>query len=200
MSQEIRYRVTLVIVVVLAMAIGGYHRRKAAASGEKISWKEEGYTFAIALRLSGLALWISTAAYLLAPGSVRWAALPLPEWLRWVGAGSGLLGSALMYWTMSSLGKNLTDTVVTRRDATLVTTGPYRWVRHPFYVTAAILMASVTLLTASWLIGVCSLVILTLLAIRTPKEEQMLIARFGEGYREYMRRTGRFWPRVSPRA
>ena len=58
-----------------------------------------------------------------------------------------------MYWTLSSLGTNLTDTVVTRAEATLVTHGPYRWVRHPYYVTAALLMGSVTLLTANWLIG-----------------------------------------------
>lgn len=51
-------------------------------------------------------------------------------------------------------------------------TFPYRWVRHPFYVTAALLMASVTLLTANWLIGLSSLIVLTLLAVRTPKEEE----------------------------
>jgi len=37
-----------------------------------------------------------------------------------------------MYWTLSNLGKNLTDTVVTRAGATLVTTGPYRLVRLSF--------------------------------------------------------------------
>jgi protein-S-isoprenylcysteine O-methyltransferase Ste14 len=72
-------------------------------------------------------------------------------------------------------------------------------VRHPFYVTAALLMASVTLLTANWLIGLCSLLVLGLLAIRTPKEEQMLLARFGQQYRDYMAGTGRFWPRTSAR-
>lgn len=100
-----------------------------------------------------------------------------------------------MYWTLSSLGKNLTDTVVTRAKATLVTNGPYRWVRHPFYVTAAILMASVTVLTANWFIGISSLAVLALLAVRTPKEEQMLIERFGQDYRDYMAKTGRFVPK-----
>lgn len=78
----------------------------------------------------------------------------------------------LMYWTLSSLGKNLTDTVVTRAEATLVTSGPYRWVRHPFYVTAVLLMASVTLLTANWFIGVSSVAVLCSSAIRTPKEDK----------------------------
>ena len=107
-----------------------------------------------------------------------------------------IASTALLYWTFSSLGKNLTDTVVTRRDAVLVTHGPYRWVRHPFYVCAALLMASVTILTANWLIGITSLMVLILLAIRTPKEERMLIQRFGDDYRHYIETTGKFVPRL----
>lgn len=61
-----------------------------------------------------------------------------------------------------------------------------------YYVVAALLMASMTVLTASWLIGLSSLFVLVLLALRTPKAEQMLIDRFGEPYRDDMMRTGRF--------
>jgi protein-S-isoprenylcysteine O-methyltransferase Ste14 len=135
--------------------------------------------------------------YLIFPAYFQWASMMLPTWLRWSGVVVGVLCSLLMYGTLSSLGKNLTDTVVTRAEAKLVTHGPYRWVRHPFYVTAALLMASVTLLTANWLIGVSSLAVLGLLAIRTPKEEQMLIQRFGQQYRDYMAKTGRFIPWTS---
>lgn len=102
-----------------------------------------------------------------------------------------------MYWTLNSLGRNLTDTVGTRAEATLVTHGPYRCVRHPFYVITALLMASVTVLAANWLIGASSLLVMGLLAIRTPKEEQMLIERFGQQYRDYVEKTGRFVPRIS---
>jgi len=196
MPSENPYRLALVVVIVLTMAVTVYHRIQAASSGEKISHKDEGYLFAIVLRLAGLCLWISTFGYLLFPAAVQWTTMPLPNWLRWFGVVTGSLCSLLMYWTLSSLGKNLTDTVVTRAEATLVTHGPYRWVRHPFYVTAALLMASVTLLTANWLIGLSSIVVLGLLAVRTPKEERMLIERFGQQYRDYMAKTGRFIPRV----
>jgi len=197
MPLENPFRISLVVVVLLTMVVGAYHRWQAASSGEKISHKEEGYVFAIVLRLAGLCLLIATFGYLLFPASFQWAAMSLPTWIRWFGAGLGAGCSVLMYWTLSSLGKNLTDTVVTRAKATLVTHGPYRWVRHPFYVMAALLMASGTLLTANWLFGLSSLVVLTLLAIRTPKEERMLIERFGDDYRKYMARTGRFFPRAS---
>lgn len=195
MSREDPFRIALVVVMALTMAVTVYHRLQAARPGEKISHREEGYLFTAVLRLCGLLLWVATFGYLFFPDRFAWAALPLPIWLRWVGVISGALCALLMYWTLSSLGKNLTDTVVTRQNATLVTHGPYRWVRHPFYVTAALLMASVTVLTASGFIGVSSLLVLSLLTIRTPKEEQMLIARFGQSYRDYMARTGRFVPR-----
>lgn len=196
MSREDPFRIALVVVMTLTMAVTVYHRLQAARTGEKISHREEGYLFTAVLRLFGLVLWVATFGYLFFPDRFAWAALPLPTWLRWVGVISGALCSLLMYWTLSSLGKNLTDTVVTRQNATLVTQGPYRWVRHPFYVTAALLMASVTLLTANGFIGVSSLLVLSLLTIRTPKEEQMLVARFGQSYRDYMARTGRFVPRL----
>jgi protein-S-isoprenylcysteine O-methyltransferase Ste14 len=196
MEEETPFRIALAVVLVLTMAVTIHHRRRAA-SGERISHKEEGYLFAIVLRLAGLCLWISTFAYLLFPESVQWAAMPIPIWLRWLGAGVGALCWLLMFWTLSSLGKNLTDTVVTRAAATLVTHGPYRWVRHPFYVTAALLMLAVTLLSANGLIGLSSLLILVLLGLRTPKEERMLIERFGQQYRDYAARTGRYFPRIS---
>lgn len=195
MTSEDPFRVALVIVILLNMTVTVRYRLQAASSGERISHKDEGYVFAAVLRLAGLALWASTLAYLLHPPSVQWAALPLPAWARWGGVAAGALCSLLMYWTLSTLGRNLTDTVVTRAQASLVTHGPYRWVRHPFYVTAALLMASVTVLTANGLIGLSSLLVLVLLAVRTPKEEQMLVERFGQPYRDYMARTGRFFPR-----
>lgn len=194
MPSETPFRIALVVVIALTTVVTVYHRLQAASFGEKISHESEGYVFAAVLRLAGLCLWISTLVYLIAPSVVQWASVPLPTWMRWGGVAAGLACSLLMYWTLSSLGKNLTDTVVTRAEATLVTHGPYRWVRHPFYVTAAALMASVTLLTANWLIGLSSLVVLFLLAVRTPKEEQMLIERFGQQYRDYMSKTGRFIP------
>lgn len=196
MPSETPFRIALVFVIVLTMAVTLYHRFQAAKSGETISWKDEGYLFAISLRLAGFCLWIITFGYLLVPAGFQWGAFPLPEWIRWVGVVAGALCSLLMYWTLSSLGKNLTDTVVTRKDAILVTHGPYRWIRHPFYVTAALLMASVTILTANWLIGLSSLIVLVLLAVRTPKEEAMLIERFGQPYQDYMVKTGRFVPRL----
>ena len=195
MDSELLFRVALGIILCRSALIGLVHRIHAAAAGGKVSRREEGYLFAAILRLTGLALFVATLVHLIAPESVAWAAIPIPVWARWGGAITGLLATTLMNVTLSTLGKNLTDTVVPRDNATLVTRGPYRWVRHPFYTTAALLMASVTVLTANWLIGLLSVLVLTLLAIRTPKEEAKLLERFGPAYQHYMASTGRYLPR-----
>ena len=180
MAGEIPFRIGLIVMFSLSMSIGIYYRLQAAASGDKISHVEEGYAFAAFLRLSGLALWLLTATYLIAPAAIQTCRFPLPDPIRYGAIVAGSACSLLMWWTLASLGKNLTDTVVTRSTATLVTSGPYRWVRHPFYVTAALLMTSATLITANWAIGASSVLVLTLLAIRTPLEEQKLVERFGQ--------------------
>jgi protein-S-isoprenylcysteine O-methyltransferase Ste14 len=189
------YRIALLLMFVVAMSIGIGHRWRARTS-EKFDRRQEGLAVAVTLRLAGLAIWLATFVYLIWPSAISWASLPLPNWLRWSGAAFGVAGSGMMYWTLSNLGKNLTDTVSTRHDATLVTSGPYRFVRHPFYVTAALLFLGASLLSANWLFFAGGFAAMAMLMIRTPKEERKLIEKFGDPYRDYMARTGRFIPRI----
>jgi protein-S-isoprenylcysteine O-methyltransferase Ste14 len=195
MASEAPFRVALLSIFGLTVAIVGYWRWQAATSGERISRKDEGILLGVSLRLAGLGLWVATLAYLIDPESVGWAQLPIPTGARWLGGALGGLFIGLISWTLANLGKNLTDTVVTRTGATLITSGPYRLVRHPFYVSVGLLILAVTLLTANWFIGLSGLAVVILLVVRTPKEEQKLIERFGDQYRAYIETTGKFWPK-----
>lgn len=142
---------------------------------------------------------VGLIAFLIEPNLMAWAAFPLPNWTRWTGAGLGIAACGLLVWTFRSLGHNLTDTVVTRRNATLITHGPYRWVRHPFYLTFALGVAGSTLITANAFLAIFGTAAFLVIAARTSIEEQKLIERFGGDYRDYMRRTGRFLPRIRGR-
>src|SRR5205085_7237790 len=115
-----------------------------------------------------------------------WAAAPFPEWVRWLGIAAGLSGGITGIWTVRTLGPNLTDTVVTREHHTLVLAGPYRWVRHPFYGSVALLLAAFAFGAANWLILAGGILLVTLLVVRTDREEERLVARFGDTYRGYM--------------
>ncbi len=100
---------------------------------------------------------------------------------------------------MSSLGQNLTDTVVTRKDHTLVTSGPYRFVRHPFYDAAALYFLAISLVAANWFLGLACALVFALIVVRTRREEDRLLARFGDDYRRYTEQTGRFLPGIRAR-
>jgi protein-S-isoprenylcysteine O-methyltransferase Ste14 len=196
MDAELPFRIVTVLVFLPAALIAFYFRLRARRADERLDRRQEGLLLAVSLRLAGLSLLAMTLAYVCRPASMHWSQVNLPDWLRWSGIVPGLIGAVLMYLTLSSLGRNLTDTVSTRRDATLVTRGPYRWVRHPFYVTAALSMLAVAWLTANVGIAVAGMLVITLLVIRTPIEEQKLIERFGDEYRRYMAVTGRFFPKL----
>ena len=127
---------------------------------------------------------------------MEWSRLDLSPWLRWSGAGLGAASLPLAHWVFSSIGENITPTVTTRRDHELVTDGLYRWVRHPQYSVGSTFWVSLSLLAANWFMGLASLLVLAMLLVRLPKEEEKLIERFGDEYREYMKRTGRLLPRT----
>ena len=134
-------------------------------------------------------------AFLIRPSWMAWSAVTLPVWLRWTGVGLGALGGFLVVWTLRTLGMNLTDTVVTRRAHTLVTGGPYRWVRHPFYVAALLMFLGNSLAAANGFLFAGGLIAFILLAARSRIEERKLLERFGEPYRTYREHTGRFLPK-----
>ncbi len=194
MSDDQLFRLILLAGFVIFMPIGIYHRLKAR-TGEKLDRRQEGLFILVTLRLVGVAGMAGLIAYLINPACLAWAAVPLLVWLRWTGVGLAVIAGWLLVWMFRTLGRNLTDTVVTRKQHTLVTTGPYRWVRHPFYSSAALLILGNSFAAANWFFFVAGCLMLLLLVIRTRKEEQNLIARFGDEYRNYMQRTGRFVPR-----
>jgi protein-S-isoprenylcysteine O-methyltransferase Ste14 len=175
--------------------IGVYHRIRAR-TGEPIDRKQEGWPILLSLRLLALAALVAIIAFMIEPGWMAWSAVPLPGPLRWTGVATGIAGGCLLVWTFRSLGRNLTDTVVTRQNAYLVTHGPYRWVRHPFYLAFALCMLTNALITANAFIAATGLAAFLVMVARTSIEERKLVERFGDAYREYMRSTGRFWPRV----
>ena len=195
MSHDQTFRIVLMVVLLVVMPIGMYHRVKSQATREKLDRRQEGVFILATLRPAGAAFWLATIAWMIDPGWMAWASMPVPVWVRWAGTALIVAASGLVVWTFRSLGPNLTDTVVTRRTHTLVLHGPYRWIRHPFYVSVALLMMAVSLIAANWFLLLTGVVTFGLLVHRTRIEEENLVARFGDRYRSYMAQTERFRPR-----
>jgi protein-S-isoprenylcysteine O-methyltransferase Ste14 len=117
--------------------------------------------------------------------------------VRWTGVALGLLVVPSIWWVLSTIGANVSETVLTKAQHRLVTAGPYAWVRHPLYAVGIVLFLSVALIAANWFILLWTA--LTAAAVRfvvIPQEEANLIAAFGDAYRTYQGRTGALLPRL----
>jgi protein-S-isoprenylcysteine O-methyltransferase Ste14 len=114
-----------------------------------------------------------------------------------MGIGIAIVGFALLQWAQNSLGKNWSDTPRMIKEQALVTSGPYRWIRHPIYSAFLLILGSTALISANWLVGL-PWVATTLIEVasRIKFEEALMIEFFGDRYRDYMKKTGRFAPRI----
>jgi protein-S-isoprenylcysteine O-methyltransferase Ste14 len=195
MNHDEPYRTIAAVLALVIFPLMLYFRLKSRTN-ERLDRRQEGLFVLLTLRPIGLTTMFAVVAYLASPASMAWAAAPFPLWLRWAGVGEAVAAGLLIIWTMRTLGRNLTDTVVTRKDHTLVVNGPYRFVRHPFYVALALWMTAFSFMAANWFLLAGGLVVLALLVIRTDAEEARLVARFGDAYKDYMTRTGRFLPKL----
>ncbi|MGH6821789.1 MAG: methyltransferase family protein [bacterium] len=196
MTGETPFRVALAFIIVPWMALGVTFRGRAAKAGGQVDRSAEGPVLLVARVVLGLSGLLSLLAYWLNPAWMDWASVPLPAWLRWVGAGFCVAGLPLLFWVLTSLGLNISDTVAPRPNATLVTSGPYRWVRHPFYTFHVLSLVGFPLVMANWFVAVLALSGGVMVYFRALKEEALLKERFGDAYVKYAQQAGRFFPRL----
>jgi protein-S-isoprenylcysteine O-methyltransferase len=108
-----------------------------------------------------------------------------------------LFGSLLRRYCWRTLGEYFTGDVKARTGQPVITTGPYRWVRHPSYTAGMIMFIGIGLALGSWF----SFLLLTIATIvtytyRVIVEERVLLTTLGEAYGSYMKERKRFVPYI----
>lgn len=120
----------------------------------------------------------------------------LPSWTGWAGTLIFLAALWLLWRAHSDLGQNWSQTLALREEHELITHGVYRRVRHPMYAAFWLWAIAEALLLHNRIAGFSQLVSLAgLCFLRVPREERMMLDRFGGEYQDYMNRTGRVLPR-----
>jgi protein-S-isoprenylcysteine O-methyltransferase Ste14 len=198
---EVCFRAAFWVLIGLLLAIRAVSSWRVRRAGERLLPDRE------AVAREGKGVFIGRVAafflligwivcYALNPPWVAGLRFPLPAWLRWLGFILGLGSLGLLAWTQVALGRQWSAQLQLRAEHHLVTTGPYARVRHPLYTAMFGLGAGFALLTANWVFALMAAVVVAGLMARVGKEERMMIALLGSEYTEYMRRTGRFLPRL----
>ena len=196
MELNVIFRIISLVVLVLTFSISAYFRKTARESGDIIDRREEG-TFVLFLRMAfGLPLLTAILLNIFYPQALSWSKIELPVSIRLIGVITSVLCAPLFLWVFQSIGSNISETVLTKRDHELATIGPYRWVRHPLY-SSALLLFSLSVIFGDWVIFIYSLVgIIVFRYLVIPAEEERLIAVFGEDYKKYQNRTGVLIPKL----
>jgi len=120
--------------------------------------------------------------------------LSIPSIIRWLGVLLAIIFIPILYWVHSTLDKQFSADLSIKKDHNLIEVGPYRKVRHPMYTVFIIFTISIALISANLTCIIFSLLISISFPSIIKSEELMLIDAFGDEYRSYMERTGRFFP------
>ena len=196
MSQTFFHVVFVTIFLGFTFVRVVYQRRAQLTRGN--AEYREGRTH-VALRLIfGIPFIAGVLAYLVRPSTLSFAQFPLPQWLQWVGLTLGIASLPLIWWVQWALDANFSTVLHVREEHTLVQHGPYRWVLHPMYTVLIMHGLAWLLLTGNWLVGGVFLVSLGIIIVtRLRNEEAAMLEKFGDAYRAYMAKTGRFLPRLA---
>lgn len=172
----------------LALALGKRAGAKASAGKDRRS-------LGLLWLVIGLSIW---AGFLL-KGRLPAGRMsfPLPCYL--VGLALFLLGLIVRWTAIMHLGRFFTVNVAIAEDHRLITTGPYRYVRHPSYAGSLLIFLGFGLCTLNYYsLAVIFLPVCVAFLWRIRVEEEALRGAFGERYDSYARSTGAVLPRLHP--
>lgn len=167
-------------------------RRLEKMSERQVTGKEKSILGLLFLGGFLLPLLYSTTSWL------DFANYTLPVWAGWIGV--VLIAAALyVFWhAHADLGLNWSPTLEIREKHELITRGIYGVIRHPMYASQWVLAIAQPLLLQNWLVGFANLIIfIPFYFLRVQAEEKMMQDSFGDEYRNYMKKTGAVFPKLS---
>ncbi|HUO50096.1 MAG TPA: isoprenylcysteine carboxylmethyltransferase family protein [Candidatus Paceibacterota bacterium] len=119
---------------------------------------------------------------------------PTREILAPIGALLTILGIGIAIWARVHLGRNWSPVPTLKEEHELVTSGPYKLIRHPIYTGILLAAFGSAIVTPTWLI--VFVIILVMFVWRVHVEERLMLQQFPTQYPEYKKRTWALIPYV----
>ncbi len=195
MDIDIIFRFVILAVLVITFGISASYRKKARDEGGVIERKEEGWPTLVLRMIFALPLLAVLLLNIFYPRFLVWSKIDLPLYLRIIGSVIAVFCVPLIWWVFHSIGNFISETILTKDNHQLVTSGPYRRVRHPLYASTLLLLFSISLVFGDWIIfGYTMAGVIAFRLLVIPAEEERLLDSFGEDYECYQSRTGALLP------
>ena len=116
------------------------------------------------------------------------------ELLAVLGVALCALGLGFAVWARVHLGRNWGMPMSVQKDAELVTTGPYKLVRHPIYAGMLLALLGSSMVEGLWWLVFFVFFAIYFIAVGAREEEKLMMRQFPDEYPEYRRRTKRLIP------
>ena len=189
------FRILLISIYAVFAGVRVYYRKQTLG---RTSEKEYSLITkaTLALMIAILGYFVSLGLWILVPQITLVFQIALPVLIRWFSVGLAVLGIALTVWIHRALGRQYSAKWEIQEQHQLITGGPYSRVRHPMYTTLNLFSVSVSLISANLLLILFAVFVAIPFYWIARGEEEILIDQFGNEYIEYMKHTGRFFPRI----
>jgi protein-S-isoprenylcysteine O-methyltransferase Ste14 len=205
MNETNTFKLLFLILLILVFVVRAYFGMKQRSVGQR-SWsvdedaiKREGRWSLLLRPISFLFMLALIALYLIEPLGSEWLYVSLPWQLRLIGVFLCFGGILMLVFTHRALGIYWSTTPQLKEDHSLITTGPYGYIRHPMYTSLYIIFIGLAIVSSFWPLWILVLLI-TMFFFRIVRiEEHMMIDEFGDEYLSYIERTGRYLPRLRRR-
>jgi protein-S-isoprenylcysteine O-methyltransferase Ste14 len=201
MTLDLAMRIIFLLSWIIFGGIRIYYGRespwaKQSRSERFESIKRDGLAGGILLLMLFYSFFIVAFLYLIDFPLISWSYFPLLPEIRIIGAILGVLSFPYIHWAHKTLGSAFSATIQTQEASVLVTKGPFARVRHPIYSSHTLFNFGLVLVSANLLILAYLLVGIPFTYKRMIKEEKNLKEDFGKEYEEYMKQTGRIFPKL----
>ena len=126
-----------------------------------------------------------------------WFDYNLPKFLSFLAIALYCFGFWLFFRAFTDLGLSWSAGPDIKEGHRLVTSGMYKWVRHPIYAAFCTIAVAQIFMLQNWMVGPAFLLLaIPFYRYRVSREEQHLRNHFGEEYQEYCKNTNALFPRM----
>ncbi|MFX1560572.1 MAG: isoprenylcysteine carboxylmethyltransferase family protein [Promethearchaeota archaeon] len=202
MTSSLFFRISFLLLWAIFGIVRVYYGRKTKTHDSledvkeklKAAERDMGREFKILTAVITVIGAVGLVMYLISPPWWTWTRFPLEEWLQWIGIIIAIPPIFYLVWVHRHLDTQWSIALELQEDHQLITSGPYKRIRHPMYLGIFIYTFGLSLVASDILVFIFFMFSIWVNYRRIPDEEQMLIDEFGDEYREYMKRSGKLLP------
>jgi len=114
--------------------------------------------------------------------------------IRYIGLIVYLAFSWIQIWALKSLGENFSQDILIKKNHQLVTKGPFKFIRHPQYLSQILIDLGGAAATLSFIVAPLAIIQIPFIFLRASLEDKLLSRYFSDEFSSYKKKSGLIFP------